>query len=285
MLIHDRSYHHWDGDLKSGRVSCWIIIVRAELKILAQRKFVRFIVAIPPLIYFVVHGVLVYLVNYFPESTALLKIDPKFFKQFLLRDPVFPGFFVVLISVFAGTNLISKDLKYNALSIYLSKPISWIDYIIGKTSVIVILLLMITGIPCVLLFFEHSLLSNDLKFLVQNYWILGSILVYSLVVVFPLSLLIVTFSSLTTDARYAAVWFIAVLVGTPILQEIIEQVTRSRETEIISIWGNFDALGMQLFGLAPESQIWVWSAAVLVIMMVLCLCVLRRQLRLAHIRN
>ena len=226
-----------------------------------------------------------YLVNYFPESTALLKIDPKFFKQFLLRDPVFPGFFVVLISVFAGTNLISKDLKYNALSIYLSKPISWIDYIIGKTSVIVILLLMITGIPCVLLFFEHSLLSNDLKFLVQNYWILGSILVYSLVVVFPLSLLIVTFSSLTTDARYAAVWFIAVLVGTPILQEIIEQVTRSRETEIISIWGNFDALGMQLFGLAPESQIWVWSAAVLVIMMVLCLCVLRRQLRLAHIRN
>ena len=285
MLIHDRSYHHWDGQLKSGRVSCWIIIVRAELKILAQRKFVRFIVAIPPLIYFVVHGVLVYLVNYFPESTALLKIDPKFFKQFLLRDPVFPGFFVVLISVFAGTNLISKDLKYNALSIYLSKPISWIDYIIGKTSVIVILLLMITGIPCVLLFFEHSLLSNDLKFLVQNYWILGSILVYSLVVVFPLSLLIVTFSSLTTDARYAAVWFIAVLVGTPILQEIIEQVTRSRETEIISIWGNFDALGMQLFGLAPESQIWVWSAAVLVIMMVLCLCVLRRQLRLAHIRN
>ncbi|MBB16209.1 hypothetical protein CMK22_13110 [Candidatus Poribacteria bacterium] len=285
MLIHDRSYHHWDGQLKSGRVSCWIIIARAELKILAQRKFVRFIVAIPPLIYFVVHGVLVYLVNYFPESTALLKIDPKFFKQFLLRDPVFPGFFVVLISVFAGTNLISKDLKYNALSIYLSKPISWIDYIIGKTSVIVILLLMITGIPCVLLFFEHSLLSNDLKFLVQNYWILGSILVYSLVVVFPLSLLIVTFSSLTTDARYAAVWFIAVLVGTPILQEIIEQVTRSRETEIISIWGNFDALGMQLFGLAPESQIWVWSAAVLVIMMVLCLCVLRRQLRLAHIRN
>ena len=195
MLIHDRSYHHWDGQLKSGRVSCWIIIARAELKILAQRKFVRFIVAIPPLIYFVVHGVLVYLVNYFPESTALLKIDPKFFKQFLLRDPVFPGFFVVLISVFAGTNLISKDLKYNALSIYLSKPISWIDYIIGKTSVIVILLLMITGIPCVLLFFEHSLLSNDLKFLVQNYWILGSILVYSLVVVFPLSLLIVTFSS------------------------------------------------------------------------------------------
>ena len=285
MLIHDRSYHHWDGQLKSGRVSYWIIIARAELRILAQRKFVRFIVAIPPLIYFVVHGVLVYLVNYFPESTALLKIDPKFFKQFLLRDPVFPGFFVVLISVFAGTNLISKDLKYNALSIYLSKPISWIDYIIGKTSVIVILLLMITGIPCVLLFFEHSLLSNDLKFLVQNYWILGSILVYSLVVVFPLSLLIVTFSSLTTDARYAAVWFIAVLVGTPILQEIIEQVTRSRETEIISIWGNFDALGMQLFGLAPESQIWVWSAAVLVIMMVLCLCGLRRQLRLAHIRN
>ena len=285
MLIHDRSYHHWDGQLKSGRVSCWIIIARAELKILAQRKFVRFIVAIPPLIYFVVHGVLVYLVNYFPESTALLKIDPKFFKQFLLRDPVFPGFFVVLISVFAGTNLISKYLKYNALSIYLSKPISWIDYIIGKTSVMVILLLMITGVPCLLLFVEHSLLSNDLKFLMQNYWILGSILVYSLVVVFPLSLLIVTFSSLTTDARYAAVWFIAVLVGTPILQEIIEQVTRSRETEIISIWGNFDVLGMQLFGLASESQIWVWSVAILVIMMVLCLCVLRRQLRLVHIRN
>jgi len=286
MLIHDRSYHHWNGQLKSGRVSCWIVIARTELKILAQRKFVRFIVAIPPLVYLVVHGVLVYLVNYFPESTALLTIDPEFFKQFLMRNPVFPGFFIVLIGVFSGANLISKDLRHNALSIYLSKPISWTDYLIGKISVIVVLLLMITCIPCLLLFIEHSLLSKDLEFILQNYWILGSILIYSLVIIFPLSLLIVTFSSLTTDMRYAAVWFVSVLTGTPILQEIIEQTTRNRQTEIISIWGNFDILGIQLFGLASESKVtWVWSAAILVIMIVVCICVLRRQLRLVHVRN
>ena len=286
MLIHDRSYQHWNGQFKSGHVNCWIVIARTELELLAQRKFVRFIVAIPPLIYLVIHGVLVYLVNYFPESTVLLKIDPKFFKQFLMRNPILPGFFIALIGVFSGANLISKDLRYNALSIYLSKPIFWTDYLIGKISVIIVLLLMITGIPCLLLFIEHILLSSDLKFIMKNYWIVGSILLYSLIIIFPLSLLIITFSSLTTNARYAAMWFISVLLGTPILQEIIEKITRNRQTAIISIWENFDILGTQLFGLTPEpKKPWVWSAAILVTIIVTCICILRRQLRFVHIGN
>lgn len=286
MLIHDRSYQHWNGQFKSGHVNCWIVIARTELELLAQRKFVRFIVAIPPLIYLVIHGVLVYLANYFPESTVLLKIDPKFFKQFLMRNPILPGFFIALIGVFSGANLISKDLRYNALSIYLSKPIFWTDYLIGKISVIIVLLLMITGIPCLLLFIEHILLSSDLKFIMKNYWIVGSILLYSLIIIFPLSLLIITFSSLTTNGRYAAMWFISVLLGTPILQEIIEKITRNRQTAIISIWENFDILGTQLFGLTPEpKKPWVWSAAILVTIIVTCICILRRQLRFVHIRN
>ena len=286
MLIHDRSYQHWNGQFKSGHVNCWIVIARTELELLAQRKFVRVIVAIPPLIYLVIHGVLVYLANYFPESTVLLKIDPKFFKQFLMRNPILPGFFIALIGVFSGANLISKDLRYNALSIYLSKPIFWTDYLIGKISVIIVLLLMITGIPCLLLFIEHILLSSDLKFIMKNYWIVGSILLYSLIIIFPLSLLIITFSSLTTNARYAAMWFISVLLGTPILQEIIEKITRNRQTAIISIWENFDILGTQLFGLTPEpKKPWVWSAAILVTIIVTCICILRRQLRFVHIGN
>ena len=286
MLIHDRSYQHWNGQINLGSVGCWVVIAKTELKLLAQRKFVRFIVAIPPLIYLVVHGVLVYLANCFPESVALLRIDPKFFKQFLMQNPIFPGFFIALIGVFPGANLISKDLRHNALSIYLSKPISWTDYLIGKISVIIVLLLMITVVPCLLLFAEHVLLSKNLEFIIQNYWIVGSILIYSLVIIFPLSLLIITFSSVTTNARYAAVWFISVLIGTPILQEIIEQVTRSRQTKIISIWENFDILGIHLFGLTPESKmLWIWSAAILVTMIVVCICILRRQLRFVHIKN
>ena len=48
MPIHTQDYRHWEGTLNSRPYTRWWIITKAELRLLAQRKIVRLIVAIPP---------------------------------------------------------------------------------------------------------------------------------------------------------------------------------------------------------------------------------------------
>ncbi len=286
MPIHDLSYHHWDGQLKPCTSMRWWIITKAELKCLAQRKWVRFIVAIPPAIYILVHGVFIYGVNRLTEMRfpIPIQIDAEFFYQFLLRQPTPSGLFIGLLGVFGGAGLIANDLKHNALQIYLSKPISWRDYLIGKLAVMFILLSSITLIPGLLLFIEHLLLVNDFTFIRENYWLIGSIVLYSLVIIIPSSFLIVAVSSLTSNARYAAIGFAAILLGTPLIYEIIREITDSSKLAMISIWANYDILGSKLFGLPPGYALhWLWSLLTLTGMVGVCLWILYRRIKAVQI--
>ncbi len=286
MPIHDQSYRHWGGQLKPYTSMRWWVITKAELKFIAQRKLVRFIVAIPPVIYILAHGVFIYAIDRLPQVRVPWQIDARFFNQFLLRvEPIPSGLFIGLLGVFGGAGLIANDLKYNALQIYLSKPISWMDYLIGKVAVMVILLAAMTLIPGILLFIEHLLFVDDwIPFIRENYWVIGSIILYSLLIIIPSSLLIVTLSSLTSNARYASIGFGAILVGTPLLYQIIRQITHSSKMAMLSIWANYDILGAQLFGLQPGyASHWFWSLLTLVGLVVLCLWVLHRRIKAVQI--
>jgi len=285
MPIYDLSYRHWKGAFKPRTAFRWWTITKAELTQLAQRKFVRLIVAIPPVIYILVHGVLIYVSDRIPGMRTPWQIDARFFKDFLLRtEPIPSGLFIGLLGVFGGASLIADDLKHNALQLYLSKPITWVDYLLGKVGVMVALITSITLIPAVLLLVEHLFLVEDLTFFAENYWILGSILLYSLVIIVPCSLLIVTLSSLTSNGRYAAIGLGAVLLGTPLIYEMLREITHSSKVAMISIWANFDILGAKLFGLQPSyASHWIWSLLVLVGLVALCVWVLQRRIKAVHI--
>ena len=88
MPIHTQDYRHWEGTLKSRHYTQWWIIAKAELKLLAQRKIVRLIVAIPPLIYITIHAVLIYVYNQAPAASLPLlpfEVNAEFFQKFLFR--------------------------------------------------------------------------------------------------------------------------------------------------------------------------------------------------------
>ena len=285
MPIHDQSYRHWDGRGQERTYTRWWVITKAELKLLTQRKLVRLIVAIPPAIYVLVHAVLIYIINQTPTARLPIEIDPRFFNQFLLRiEPVPSGLFIALIGIFGGAGLISNDLKHNALQLYLSKPISWTDYLIGKFAVMVILLASITLVPALLLFAENMLLTEDSGFIRKNYWVIFSIILYSLIIIVPSSILILALSSLTSNARYSAIAFGTILVGTPLVYEILRQITHSSKMAVISIWANYDILGSKLFGLRPGYAVdWFWSVLTLVGMIAMCLWLLHRRIKAVKI--
>ncbi len=279
MPIHTQNYRHWEGTLNPSHYTRWWIIAKAELKLLAQRKIVRLIVAIPPVIYILAHAVIIYIVNQFPGSVLPINIDIVFFKDFLFNASLF----IALIAVFGGSGLIATDLKNNTLSLYLSKPISWIDYLVGKFAVLGILLSCLTLIPGLLLFLEHVLLT-DTPFLKENYWMPFSIIAYSIIIILVSSLLMLVFSSLTSNPRYAIIGFCAVWFGTPVIYEILKVITRTSKVALVSIWANYDILGTALFGATSNYAVhWVWALLTQIALIALCIFVLHRRIRAVEI--
>lgn len=284
MPIHTQDYRHWEGTLNPHPRTRWWIIAKAELRLLAQRKIVRLIVAIPPAIYIVSHAILIYIFNQVPGINFPFEIDSEFFQKFLFRTtPIPSSSLIALIAIFGGAGLISTDLKNNALSLYLSKPISWIDYLLGKFAVIGILIGCLTLIPGLLLFLEHVLLT-DTPFLKENYWIPLSIIAYSLLITLSSSLLMLLFSSLTSNPRYAIIGFCAVWFGSPVIYEVLKAITRTSKMALVSVWANYNILGTFLFAGSQDYAVhWIWALLVQIALIALCLFVLHRRIRAVEI--
>ena len=284
MPIHTQDYRRWEGTLKPRNYTRWWVIAKAELKLLAQRKIVRLIVAIPPVIYILVHAIFIYLCSYLEGEAFPFEIDRLFFQKFIFSISPFPSVFLVaLVVIFGGAGLIANDLKHNALSLYLSKPISWVDYLIGKFVVIGILLACMTMIPGLLLFLEHVLLT-DKPFLKAYYWVSLSIIAYSVIISVITSLLMLLFSSLTKNPRYAIIGFCAVWFGLPVVYLILKESVSSSTVALVSVWANFDLLGTVLFGLESNYNVRLsWTLILLAVLTAACILVIRHRIRAVEI--
>jgi ABC-2 type transport system permease protein len=65
-----------------------------------------------------------------------------------------------LLTVLIGPVLVSRDLTNNALPLYLCRPFTRTEYVVGKMSVLAILISFITWVPGLLLFLFNSYLNG-----------------------------------------------------------------------------------------------------------------------------
>jgi len=181
MAVSKRSYHVYSGEL-SPAWSRFLVVTRYALGQLFQSKmFVAMftICAVP----FLVGVAGVYLSN---SSTArallnlnnvrIFQLDARFFHGWLQ----FVGWLAALVAAYAGPNLISPDLMHNALPLYLSRPITRAEYVLGKGAVLVGLLSAITWVPGLLLYFMQVGMSDAAWF--RDYWWVGGSIVLSALV-------------------------------------------------------------------------------------------------------
>ena len=74
----------------------------------------------------------------------LLPIDASFFQYWVVVQQGYLGFFLAML---VGPPLVSRDLTNNALPLYLCRPFSRTEYVVGKMAVVMILLSAMTWIP------------------------------------------------------------------------------------------------------------------------------------------
>lgn len=152
MAVYRRRYQAAGRTAGSGRFRFLVFARFALRELFALRVFSLYFVLCfaAPLV-----GAAIIYLHYNPlglkvlQTTIheLLPIDRQFFLVFLLIQTGAGS----LLAAVVGPGLVAPDLANNALPLYLSRPIGRRDYILGKLSVLVGLMSLLTWIPIMLL--------------------------------------------------------------------------------------------------------------------------------------
>src|SRR6185295_4758978 len=83
--------------------------------------------------------------------------------------------FVVFVTVYVGAGLIANDRRANALQIYLSKPLTRGEYVLGKMAILMTFLLMVTWLPAIVLLLVQVSFAGSFTFLKSNLYLFPAI--------------------------------------------------------------------------------------------------------------
>ena len=124
------------------------------------------------------------------------------------------GTLILFLLGYIAPGLISRDLRSRAYLLYFSRPIGRLEYIAGKMSTVICYIVMCSTIPALGLFVFSVMLSPDATAFLNTWDIIFRILAASLVLAIPLSSLVLMFSSLTHESRFATfAWFAVWALG------------------------------------------------------------------------
>lgn len=162
MPVYDRRYRAYDGPRTPERRRFLVLPRYALAEVFASRlTTIAFVLACLPALGFMV---VIYLANNL-DALALLgaraganfvAIDGAFFFYFLVTQ-LFCGF---LLTALVGPALIAPDLAHDALPLYLSRPLTRGEYVLGKFLVLALLLSAVTWVPGELLFLLQAALAE-----------------------------------------------------------------------------------------------------------------------------
>jgi ABC-2 type transport system permease protein len=194
MAVYRNSYRPYSGPLTPAW-SRWLVLFRYSRRNLFQSKFqTGFFVAcffFPVLSLFTIY--LVHSASFLAQvgiPSRLISIDNRFFFYFVNVQ----GALAFLLTAFTGPGLISPDLANGALPLYFCRPFSRAEYVLGKSSVLAILLSQITWIPGLILFAVQGSFAGP-RWTWDHLWIAGSLVVSSLIWITILSLFAMALSA------------------------------------------------------------------------------------------
>jgi ABC-2 type transport system permease protein len=206
---------------------------------------------------------------------SVLSIDSKFFLTFITVQ----GTLAFVLTAFTGPGLISPDIANGALPLYFCRPFSRAEYVIGKASVLAILLSQITWIPGLILFTVQASLAGS-AWTAEHFWIAWSMLLSSLIWIAFLSLLAMALSAWVKWRVVAGALLLAVLFFGAGFAQAINAVLRTQSGHFIDIAYLMGVVWTSLFRVENEAAIsapQAWIA--LLIYCAICLALLVRKVR------
>jgi ABC-2 type transport system permease protein len=268
MPIFDQGYQHWDGRL-SGHGWRWLAITRLGVRVGMEGRIFRLVllVSLLPAVILatalclwglverksdLVGGIIQFLVSS-PIFGPGIATDPKHYRLAVWTQ-AYDLFFncqlflsMILIAL-VGPNLISQDLRFNALPLYLSRPLRRIDYLLGKLGVIAAFLGLAIIVPCVLAYAFGLMFSLDFTILKDTYRILLASIAYGFVIIVSAGMLILAFSSLSRSSRWVAVFWLGLWIVGAIVSSFLGLIAENQRRQ--EVW----RLQSEISAAAPDAR-------------------------------
>jgi ABC-2 type transport system permease protein len=208
-------------------------------------------------------------------AKGVLSINNTFFFNFMRVQ----GVFAFLLTAFTGPGLISPDLANGALPLYFCRPFSRAEYVLGKSSVLAILLSQITWVPGLVLFLVQAGLAGW-SWTWSHLWIAGSLIISSLIWIAILSLLAMALSAWVKWRIVAGALLLGVMFFGAGFGEAINAVMRTDSGHFFNVAHLMAIVWSALFQLdngysIPVAEAWV----ALLFYCAACLALLLRKVR------
>jgi ABC-2 family transporter protein len=280
--IYEQHYRRLDASipLRSQR---WIPIAREGLKALFGFRAYLALIAIAWLPMFG-RLVQIYITTRFEQARRIAPVDDKFFFDASSGIQVV---FMLLMAAYAGAGLIANDMRTGGLLLYLSRPLTIGDYILGKVSILFASLSMVTMVPNLVLFLGARLLVPDVLGAAAHLVLVPKIIAFSLVLILPAIGLVLVLSALARSARFAGLGFFFVFVGSSVAAAIGWRATRSSYAGLISLQSSMRRVGEAIFAVKPArmtADLPPEAAFVALALVVIgCLYVLKTRVRAVEI--
>ncbi len=284
MAVYKRGYEPYAGPLTPQRARFLVIARHAFRSVFDSRFMITFFVV--SAIYPIALAIIIYLP--FNSGAAAILRGHRIMEsnaQLFLHFLNWQGTMAFMLAGFLGPGLISPDLVNGALPLYFSRPFSRAEYVIGKMSVLAILMSAITWVPGLLLVGFAAYLEGG-KWLVQNLRFLPAIFAGSCIWILLLCMLAMAMSAwvkwrIAAGALIFGVFFVAAGFGEALNNAMGIQAGRllNLSTDIETIWGS-------LLGFDPDRGITPAGAvAALAVLSALCYWLLARKLRAYHVER
>lgn len=195
----------------------------------------------------------------------------------------YPQSLLILFLIGATTpTLISRDIRSRAFLLYFSRPIGRIEYLLGKLLIPICFIVFVSTLPAFGLYLFAVAMSPNLDVLWSTWDIPLRILLATVALVIPTSLLALMFSSLTQESRFAnfswfAVWsmghgawlavvyIVAFQMNRPPFQaDVVNHPTVIRWS-VLSLYNNLGDIQSWIFGFREFHEIWPGTAMLLLV--------------------
>jgi len=279
---HTEIYRPFQGGLLHGRRR-WLPLAKSTLRSALQKKLPLVLFA-PPAIATVIFSFVVYAkfaleagTNPLPGAEGngpgpmaavggmagrLIEVRSQIVGFHMAMD-----FFVLLIVAWYGSGMIAEDVRRKAHLLYFARPLTRLDYLLGKWLPLALLGSLATLVPGLVICSVAALASPHWSFLTEEGDTIPKLLAYSCVSVAVLTSVVLAISSLCqrkTHALAVSLGFFALLGGLGVM---LAGMNREPTWNLISVFACLRRIAMGLFEMprmlhfrANWSLSWTWVA-------------------------
>jgi ABC-2 type transport system permease protein len=267
MPIYDQGYRAYEGKVRSRLFRWWPIAWRCFRSSMRWPFTVVSVLGLLPLFWSLLQA---YAIGIASDETQLTRIEAGIVRiiqrtpmgeSFEYGDGLFFGLlsnevlWAVLLLWFVGAGQIAEDFRTGALQVYFAKPITQLDYILGKMCTVMLGAFWLTLLPGTVLLLGVVAFAPDWTILTENPWLPLKILGFATVVGTVFGSLVLAISSFARSGRMAGLTFFGLYIFTAVLGHVLPEIFNDPAWKAVYLKGCVDAIGHDIFPGSPLPEI------------------------------